>query len=106
VTRDYRDFLDDMLADARQAQAFVGEMDWAAFQTDTKTCFATARRIFEDVPQCYADIPWRRIIGKRNGLAQHYDGADLRIVYDTATVFPPGLIARLAAVMANLDDAE
>ncbi len=116
MTRDFRDFLDDMLAYAKQAHAFIGEMSWDAFQGDARTFFATARaieivgeaarRIPEDVQRRFPEIPWRQIVGMRNVLAHNYDGADPRIVYDTATVFLPQLIARLPAVIASVEDPE
>jgi uncharacterized protein with HEPN domain len=112
VIRDWRDFFDDMRDHAETAQAFVGAMSWDEFRADTKTIFAlaraieivgeAARRIPEDVRQAYPAIPWREIIGMRNVLAHNYDGADPRIIYDTATLFLPELVERLSAIIAGL----
>jgi uncharacterized protein with HEPN domain len=109
VTRDFRDFLDDMLAYARQAVAFVGSAGWDEFRTDAKTQFAVARaieivgeaarRIPEDIQVQYPCVPWRKIVGMRNILAHNYDGADPRIIFDTATLFLPDLIVDIAAVI-------
>lgn len=113
MTRDFRDSLDDMLEYAKQAQAFVDTMWWKEFEADAKTFFAAARAIEivgeaarhipEDVQRRFPAIPWRQIIGMRNVLAHNYDGADPRIVYDTVTLFLPGLIDALPAVIADVD---
>lgn len=116
MTRDFRDSLDDMQDYAKQALVFVGDMGWDEFRVDAKTFFATAcaieivgeaaRRIPEDVQQRFPAIPWRKIIGMRNVLAHNYDGADPRIVYDTATVFLPELLALLPTVIAGVGEQE
>ncbi|CAA7624029.1 conserved hypothetical protein [Magnetospirillum sp. LM-5] len=112
MIRDWRDFLDDMRDHAETAQAFVGAMTWEEFQADIKTIFAlaraieimgeAARRVPEDVRNSYLAIPWREIIGMRNVLAHNYDGADPRIIYDTATLFLPDLVEKLSAIIADL----
>jgi uncharacterized protein with HEPN domain len=45
VTRDFRDYLDDMLDHAEKAIAFVGGMDWPQFAADEKTRFAVVRAV-------------------------------------------------------------
>ncbi len=39
----------------------------------------------------------------RNILAHDYVGTNPRVIYDTATIFVPDLIAKLPAVVAELD---
>lgn len=113
MTRDWRDFLDDMLEHAEKAQTFVGSMTWTEFQTDDKTRFATiraievigeaARRIPEEIRTSFPAIPWSRIIGMRNVLAHDYAGTNPRVVYDTVRLFLPGLAAQLEIMIAGLD---
>jgi uncharacterized protein with HEPN domain len=112
VTRDFRDYLDDMLDHAGKAREFVGGMSWEEFRTDDKTRFATiraieiigeaARRIPDDVRDRFPQIPWQRIVGMRNVLAHDYIGANPRVIYDTALMFVPELITQLNAVIAVL----
>lgn len=114
MIRDHRDYLDDMLEHAGKVQAFVGGMAWSEFQADEKTRFATiraievigeaARRIPADTQARYPAIPWKHIIGMRNVLAHDYIGTNPRVVYDTATIFVPDLIAKLTAMIAELGD--
>lgn len=113
MTRDWRDFLDDMLEHTEKARTFVGPMTWAEFQADDKTRFATiraievigeaARRIPEEVRASFPAIPWSRIIGMRNVLAHDYAGTNPRVVYDTVRLFLPGLAAQLEIMIAGLD---
>lgn len=105
-----------MQENANRAIGFVGSMGWEEFSLDAKTYFATARaieimgeaarRIPEDFQARCPGIPWRQIIGMRNVLAHNYDGADPRIVYDTATQFLPRLLPALADAidLANRPD--
>jgi uncharacterized protein with HEPN domain len=114
VTREFADFLDDMLDHARKAQGFVGGMSWEDFRADVRTQFASARaieivgeaarRIPDEVQERFPTIPWRQIIGMRNVLAHNYDGADPRIIFDTATLFLPTPIADLIAIGAEVDE--
>ncbi len=114
MTREFADFLDDMLDHARKARGFVGGMSWEDFRADVRTQFATARaieivgeaarRIPDDVQSRFPAIPWRQIIGMRNVLAHNYDGADPRIIFDTATLFLPTLIADLLVIGAGAPD--
>ena len=111
MTREFGDFLDDMLDHAQKARAFVGEMNWEEFQADLRTQFATARaieiigeaarRVPDEVQVRFPAIPWRQIVGMRNVLAHNYDGADPRIIFDTVALFLPRLIAQLVAMGAE-----
>ncbi len=113
MTREYADFLDDMLAHARMAREFIDKIAWDQFATDAKTQFATARaieiigeaarRVPDHIQKRYPHIPWRQVIGMRNVLAHNYDGADPRIIFDTATLFLPSLIEHLTAIIDELD---
>jgi len=113
LIREWRDFLDDMLEHALQGLAFVQDMPWETYSSDIKTQYATARAIEiigeaarhipQQLQQEFPAIPWRRIIGMRNILAHNYDGADPRIIYDTARLFLPELITNLRAITQNLD---
>lgn len=115
MTREFGDFLVDMLDHARTAVSFVEGMDWEQFQADRRTQFATARaleiigeaarRIPASVHERHPLVPWRRIIGMRNVLAHNYDGADPRIIFDTVTIFLPDLIRLLSAILAEDTDS-
>jgi uncharacterized protein with HEPN domain len=113
MKRDSRDYLDDILIHARKASEFIAGVSREAFATDDKTRFAViralevigeaARSVPPDVCQRFPQIPWRRMVGMRNVLLHNYMGVDHQVVYDTATVFIPALIAELPAVIAALE---
>jgi len=109
VTRDFRDYLDDMLEYAAKARAFVGDMTRDSFVADDKTHLATVRAIeiigeaARQVPPEFRDrfpeIPWKRIIAMRNILAHRYYEIDNAIVWRIATVEVPALRATLAPLI-------
>jgi uncharacterized protein with HEPN domain len=111
VTREWRDFLEDMLEHAEKARAFVGPMAWAEFEADEKTRFATIRaleivgeaahRVPAEVRNLHPGIPWPQIVGMRNVLAHDYAGTNPRIVYDTVMLFLPGLVTELRKILAG-----
>jgi uncharacterized protein with HEPN domain len=111
VTREFRDYLDDMLEFAEKARSFIRGMSREQFLADEKSQFATmralevigeaARRIPVEFRDRFPSIPRQRIIGMRNVLAHNYDGADAYLIYDTATIFVPALIEALPAIIAE-----
>ena len=112
MKRDPRDYLDDILVHARKAGDFIAGVSREAFAADDKTRFAViralevigeaARSVPPEVCQRFPQIPWRRMVGMRNVLLHNYMGVDHQVVYDTATVFIPALIAELPAVIAAI----
>ena len=49
----------------------------------------------------HPEIPWRSMINMRNKLIHHYDGIDLDIVWETATVGIPDLAFKIQAILEN-----
>ncbi len=114
MTREFRDYLDDMLEYAGKARDFVDGMGWEDFLQDEKTRLATIRAIevvgeaARRIPPAFQakcpEIPWQRMIGMRNILAHDYLGTNPRVVFDTATIFIPQLIALLPAAIAKASE--
>jgi uncharacterized protein with HEPN domain len=46
----------------------------------------------------HPEVPWRSMINMRNKLIHHYDGIDLDIVWETATVGIPDLAVKIQAI--------
>ena len=113
MTRDPRDYLEDMLAYAGKTRGFVEGLSFEAFSRDEKTQMAVirglevigeaARQVPDDIQERFPEIPWREIVGMRNLLVHAYFGVKLRVVFDTATTFVPELIDRLPAIIAEVD---
>ena len=105
MSRDFVDYLSDMLAYAEKAMGFVGSLTPGQLMADDRTYLATvraieivgeaARHIPDDFRALYPNIPWRQIIAMRNILAHNYEGADAKIVHRTATVNLAELVAVL-----------
>ncbi len=86
-------------------------MEWAEFQADEKTRSATIRAVEiigeaachmpADFRECCPENPGQRIVGMRNVLAHAYIGANPRVIFDTAAVFIPDLIAKPPAIVAR-----
>ncbi len=47
----------------------------------------------------HPEIPWRQMISTRNRLIHHYDGIDLDIVWETATVNIPDVAKKVYAIL-------
>jgi uncharacterized protein with HEPN domain len=114
--RDCTDFLRDIVDAAEKAQRFVEDMDFAAFEADAKTLFATtraieiigeaARHIPKSVREMYPDIPWREMVGMRDKLIHGYFGVDRRRVWDTIQIDLPMVWEAVGQVLAELERGE
>lgn len=93
--RDYRLYLEDIIAAMRSIELFIKDMDFDAFESDDKTSSAVIRKleiigeavkkIPDDVRQKYPSIPWKEMAGMRDKLIHFYFGVDNRLVWRTIT---------------------
>ncbi|HQI77258.1 MAG TPA: DUF86 domain-containing protein [Candidatus Latescibacteria bacterium] len=84
--REWRFYLDDMIAFASKVLAYTDGLDQAGFIANTMTYDATLRnldligeaatRIPEEVGAAHPEIPWRMIIATRNRLIHGHLGID------------------------------
>ena len=58
-----------------------------------------ASAIPSDFRDKHPEIPWRAMISMRNRLIHNYDGIDLDIVWDTATVSIPVLAPKIQELL-------
>ena len=85
-TRDYRDYLQDILDAIKDIESFVDEMTYAQFVKDRKTLNAVVRSIeiigeaSKNIPQSikekYKALPWKQMAGMRDKLIHAYFGID------------------------------
>jgi uncharacterized protein with HEPN domain len=112
-TREYRDYLQDILYAVERAESFIEGMDFAAFEADEKTAFAVvraleivgeaAKKIPPEVRQRYSDLPWREMAGMRDKLSHDYFGVDLRRVFETVRQDLPPLRASLEKILQDIE---
>ena len=84
--REWRFYIDDMLAFAEKVQRYTDSLEYDAFVTDSLTYDATLRnleligeaatRIPDSVRAAHPEIPWRMIVATRNRLVHAYLGID------------------------------
>jgi uncharacterized protein with HEPN domain len=109
-----REFLLDMLEAARRIQAYIGEMDFKAFQRDFKTQDAVVRNLevlgeaAKNIPDEFRvrhpDLPWRAMAGTRDRLIHHYFGVNLDIVWDIVSLELPGVIGGIESILGGSRD--
>lgn len=95
MNREYMDYVDDVLSTADKIEAFIGNMDLAAFKSDEKTAYAVihalkvigeaASKIPSTIRLRHPSIPWKEVAGMRNKLIHEYFGVDLETVWKTAS---------------------
>jgi uncharacterized protein with HEPN domain len=93
MSREFLDYVEDIIDAMSKAQNFIHEMDYEAFVKDDKTVFAVIRaleiigeavkKVPPKVKKQYPDAPWKDIAGMRDKLIHEYFGADQKIVWDT-----------------------
>ena len=93
MTREIRDYLQDIVDAIAKCMNFVEGMSFEEFAKDDKTIFAVLRalevvgeavkNIPEDFRKKYPDIPWKDFAGMRDKLIHGYFGVDLRRVGKT-----------------------
>ena len=111
MSRDWRGFLEDMLASCEHSISFVAGMDFAGFCRDQKTRSAVQREIFVigeaakqlpiEVRTRYPDVNWRGLAGLQDVLAHQYFRIDDAIVWDLLVNELPLLLTKLKSIDAS-----
>lgn len=93
MSRDYFDYLNDILDTVRKVQIFTKGMTFDTFKTDDKTVFAVIRameiigeavkHVPNDVRLSNPSIPWKSMAGMRDVLIHDYFGVDVETIWIT-----------------------
>jgi len=106
--REWRFYIDDMIAFAEKVLAYTAGMDQSAFVANALVYDATLRnpeligeaatRVPDDVRQAHPQVPWRMIIATRNRLIHAYLGIDIDTLWSIVVTDVPVLLPRLRAI--------
>ncbi len=93
MSKDYRDYIQDILTSVELINSFIKGLSLNDFKEDVKTSSAVirqlevmgeaAKNIPENIKEKYTDIPWKKICGMRDKLIHEYFGVDYEIVWKT-----------------------
>lgn len=88
MTREYVDYVRDMLAGLDKARQFTQGLDYETFAANDEKNFAVvraleiigeaARNIPDSIRARYPEVPWREVTGMRDKLIHAYFGVSLR----------------------------
>lgn len=105
--------LADMLQFVQELRSFVHGVPLDAFVRNRVLCLATeklfinlgeaASRVAPQATLAMPDIPWRQIIGLRNGLAHGYESVAHEVLFRTAHDDLPDVEKALSAALEAYD---
>ena len=93
MTKEFIDYIEDLVKAMDDALSFVKNMDYDIFLKDTKTTYAVIRaleiigeatkKVPSSVKTDYDQIPWKKMAGMRDKVIHEYFGVDLKRVWNT-----------------------
>lgn len=111
-SREYTDYLQDMLEAAEKAERFLAGLDFETFQANDEKIYAVTRalEIIGEAAKCipramrrrYPELPWQEIAGMRDKLTHEYFGVNIRRVWETVRQDLPSLRTTVAKMLKEL----
>ncbi len=111
MSREYLDFIEDILDGMNKADVLIEEMSYSQFESDFRTNFAVVRaleiigeavkRLPEELCQKYPNIPWKGKAGMRDRIIHGYDNVDLRIVWDVVKQDIPKIKPQISKILTD-----
>ncbi len=113
MSRDYGDYLEDILYSIDAIEEFTYGLDLEDFLEDKKTVFAVVRS-FEiigeatknipfDIREKYPYVPWKNMAGMRDVVIHGYFGVDNAVIWKTLKEDIPGLKGKIKRILDDLD---
>jgi uncharacterized protein with HEPN domain len=113
-TRDYRDYLKDILDAINEVDIFTRGLSYEHFKDDRKTVNAVvrsievigeaAKRIPKAIREKHSGVPWKKMAGMRDKLIHEYFGIDLEILWKAAQKEIPVLKQPIQDVLDSLEN--
>jgi len=110
-TRDYRDYLQDILDAINDIESFVDNMTYKEFIKDRKTLNAVIRSIeiigeaSKNIPESTKtnnrELPWKQMAGMRDKLIHAYFGIDTETLWKAAKENIPPLKQSIQEILKN-----
>jgi uncharacterized protein with HEPN domain len=101
MTKEFIDYIEDIIRAMDDASVFVKNMDYDIFVKDTKTTYAVIRaleiigeatkKLPSSIKVDYDQIPWKKMAGMRDKLIHEYFGVDLKRIWNTVNNDLPAL---------------
>ncbi|KJU82988.1 protein containing DUF86 [Candidatus Magnetobacterium bavaricum] len=112
MTREYRDYINDIAESIDDAISFVECMTYPELQKDRNTINAVVRSLeiigeaSRHIPKSIKDkapnIPWSEMTAMRNRIAHKYFGIDNKIVWDVVNEYLPNLKPEIAELIRQV----
>jgi uncharacterized protein with HEPN domain len=113
MSREFLDFIEDMLDGMNKAIALLEDVSYTRFETDFRINFAVvraleiigeaAKRLPEELRQKYPDIPWKGMAGMRDRIIHGYDNVDLQIVWDVVKRDIPQIRPKVEGILKDYE---
>jgi len=116
MTRDCRDYLQDIVTSIDEASDFTENMSLEKFLQDRKTSKAVvrcleelgeaAKQVPENVRALAPNVPWKRMAGMRDKLIHQYFGVDLVIVWTVVKEELPPVRPQIEKLSKHLNTSQ
>lgn len=110
--RDYRVYLEDMLAFCESVLVYTAGHDAKSLSRDAMRLDATLRkltligeaaiRVPDDIRALAPDIAWRKIVATRNRLMHAYQGTEMSAIWSIVSADVPALRVALQVLLQRL----